>query len=219
MTHPADVVDLLAGLAPDHPLHRIRDLRPDARANAQRSFEALLEPTEPGAFTYAERYAVAAFVSRLHGSDRAADFYADLLGDVDASLAPAIDRAARAGAASGPTGAYREPGLAAESVPADPWTPDAATRDAVGARLAAALAHAHLLVIRPREASPDALRALGAAGWTPDEIVSLSQLIAFLAFQLRVAWGLAVLAAEPGDAAPERADRTASTPDPAGAAR
>ncbi|RIJ49613.1 CMD domain protein, partial [Clavibacter phaseoli] len=55
MTHPADVVDLLAGLAPDHPLSRIRDLRPDARANAQRSFEALLEPAEPGAFTYAER--------------------------------------------------------------------------------------------------------------------------------------------------------------------
>ncbi|OUE21883.1 hypothetical protein BFL34_00354 [Clavibacter michiganensis] len=218
MTHPADVVDLLAGLAPDHPLSRIRDLRPDARANAQRSFEALLEPADPGAFSYAERYAVAAFVARLHGSDRAAAFYADLLGDADASLAPVVDRAARDGATAGPTGAYREPGLAAESVATDPWTPDAATRDAVGPRLAAALAHAHLLVIRPRESSPDALRALGAAGWTPDEIVSLSQLIAFLAFQLRVAWGLAVLAAEPA-AAPADPARTASTPDPAGAAR
>ncbi|RII85997.1 CMD domain protein, partial [Clavibacter californiensis] len=135
MTHPADVVDLLAGLAPDHPLSRIRDLRPDARANAQRSFEALLEPADPGAFSYAERYAVAAFVARLHGSDRAAAFYADLLGDADASLAPVVDRAARDGATAGPTGAYREPGLAAESVATDPWTPDAATRDAVGPRL------------------------------------------------------------------------------------
>nr|WP_254056700.1 CMD domain protein [Clavibacter michiganensis] len=90
MTHAADVVDLLAGLAPDHPLRLIRDLRPDARANAQRSFEALLEPAEPGAFTYAERYAVAAFVARLHGSDRAAAFYADLLGDADAALVPVI---------------------------------------------------------------------------------------------------------------------------------
>ncbi|MDO4043221.1 CMD domain protein [Clavibacter michiganensis] len=218
MTHAADVVDLLAGLAPDHPLRLIRDLRPDARANAQRSFEALLEPAEPGAFTYAERYAVAAFVARLHGSDRAAAFYADLLGDADAALVPVIDRAARQGATAGPTGTYREPGLAAESVATDPWTPDAATRCAVGPRLAAALAHAHLLVIRPRESSPDALRALGAAGWTPDEIVSLSQLIAFLAFQLRVAWGLAVLAAQPVTAHADPA-RTASTPDPAGAAR
>jgi CMD domain protein len=225
-TARADVIDLLAGLAPDHPLSRVRDLRPDARANAQRSFEALLEPADPGAFGYAERYAVAAFVAGLHGSERAAAFYADLLGDADAELAPVVDRAARAAATAGPTGAYREPGLADESVPGDPWQPDADARDALGTRLAAALAHAHLLVIRPRESSPAALRALGAAGWTPDEIVSLSQLIAFLTFQLRVAWGLAVLAAEPADATAEPAaataepaDRTASTPDPAGAAR
>jgi len=216
----ADVIDLLAGITPDHPLSRVRDLRPDARANAQRSFAALLEPADPGAFGYAERYAVAAFVAGLHGSERAAAFYADLLGDADAGLAPVVDRAARDSAAAGPTGAYREPGLAAESVPAHPWQPDAATRDALGTRLAAALAHAHLLVIRPRESSPAALRALGAAGWTPDEIVSLSQLVAFLSFQLRVAWGLTVLAATPADpsadaSAPARASAPAPAPAPA----
>ncbi|OUE16597.1 hypothetical protein CMMCA002_10615 [Clavibacter michiganensis subsp. michiganensis] len=48
--------------------------------------------------------------------------------------------------------------------------------------------------------------------------MSLSQLIAFLAFQLRVAWGLAVLAAQPVTVPADPA-RTASTPDPAGAAR
>ncbi|WP_317228854.1 CMD domain protein [Clavibacter sp. MX14-G9D] len=212
----ADVIDLLAGITPDHPLSRVRDLRPDARANAQRSFAALLEPADPGAFGYAERYAVAAFVAGLHGSARAAAFYADLLGDADPDLAPVVARAARNSATAGPTGAYREPGLADESVPADPWQPDAATRDALGVRLAAALAHAHLLVIRPRESSPAALRALGAAGWTPDEIVSLSQLVAFLSFQLRVAWGLTVLAATPADGS---ADGSASAPAPEGATR
>jgi uncharacterized protein YciW len=30
------------------------------------------------------------------------------------------------------------------------------------------------------------------AGWSADDIVSLSQLVAFLSFQLRVAWGLRV---------------------------
>ena len=39
------------------------------------------------------------------------------------------------------------------------------------------------------------------AGWSADDIVSLSQLIAFLTFQLRVAWGLRVLAAAPASAA------------------
>ncbi len=31
------------------------------------------------------------------------------------------------------------------------------------------------------------------AGWSTDDIVTLSQLVAFLSFQLRTAWGLRVL--------------------------
>ncbi len=73
--------------------------------------------------------------------------------------------------------------------------PEAGVAEALGIRLAAALAHAHLLVVRPREARPEALNSLVDAGWTPDAIVSLSQLVAFLTFQLRLAWGLRVLAA------------------------
>lgn len=196
MSH-ADIIDLLAGIAPGDALSAIRDQRAQARENAQLSFEALLEPAEPGAFTLAERYAVAAFTARLHGFATAAEFYGDLLADEAPELVPAVEAAAASAATTGPYGQYREPGLQSEGVDGLRWAPDAAAAEALGIRLSAALAHTHLLVFRPREARPEALQALVDAGWSADEIVSLSQLIAFLGFQLRVAWGLRVLATAP----------------------
>jgi CMD domain protein len=200
---PADIIDLLAGIAPGSRLDGLRALRPQARENAQLSFEALLEPAEPGSFPLAERYAVAAFVTRLHGFAQAADFYADLLGDEAPELVVPVQAAAADGSVSGPVGVYREPGLAAESVPTPPWT---AAEAAFGRRLAAALSHAQLLVVRPREADAAAIRALVEAGWSADDIVSLSQLVAFLSFQVRLAWGLRVLG---GHSAPDRSEQDA----------
>ena len=68
------------------------------------------------------------------------------------------------------------------------------TFDFGGARLSAALMHAHLLVFHPRDAGAQDLQALLDAGWSPTDIVTLSQLVAFLAFQVRVVAGLQVLA-------------------------
>ncbi|MCT9001759.1 CMD domain protein [Microbacterium memoriense] len=189
----ADIIDLLAGIAPGDALSAVRDQRAQARENAQRSFEALLEPADAGTFPLSERYAIAAFVAQVHGFAAASDFYGDLLGDEAPELVDAIADAARSGAATGPFGAYREPALQSENTGGTRWTADAG----VGTRLAAALTHAHLLVFRPREARPEALRALVDAGWSADDIVSLSQLVAFLSFQLRAAWGLRVLAQTP----------------------
>jgi uncharacterized protein YciW len=53
---------------------------------------------------------------------------------------------------------------------------------------------AHLLVFHPRDAAPARLQALLDAGWSTTDIVTLSQIIAFLSFQIRVAAGLRVLA-------------------------
>lgn len=206
MSHPRpDIIDLLAGIEPGSHLASIRDHRAQARENAQISFEALLEPDRPGDFSYAERYAVAAFVSGLHGFAEAVEFYADLLGDADEQLVPLVLAAAQSGATRGPYGVYREPKLADESVPGLIWVA-ADEAPEIGARLGAALSHAHLLVFRPRESSPEALQNLVDAGWSADDIVSLSQLIAFLSFQLRAAWGLRALARNIS-AAPEGANR------------
>ncbi|MDN3310295.1 CMD domain protein [Microbacterium oryzae] len=198
MSQNADIIDLLAGVAPGSALSAIRDQRAQARENAQRSFEALLEPADPGTFPHAERYAVAAFTARLHGFGEATAFYADLLGDEAPELVDAVDASAADGATRGPYGAYREEGLRGESTEGLRWTADAA---ALGERLAAALTHTHLLVFRPREARPTAIRSLVDAGWSADDIVSLSQLVSFLTFQLRAAWGLRVLARNTNDTA------------------
>jgi uncharacterized protein YciW len=52
-----------------------------------------------------------------------------------------------------------------------------------------------MLVFHPRDANGAALQALLDAGWSNTGIVTLSQLVAFLAFQIRAAAGLRVLAA------------------------
>lgn len=203
-TTGADLIDLLAGIAPGSPLAALRAQRAQAQENAQLSFAALLEPETPGSFPLAERYAVALFVAQLHEFRAAEAFYADVLGDEAPALAAVIRDLATQAASRGPVGAYREPGLHSESVLALTWAPDQAATEALGEHLAAALAHAHLLVFRPREASPAALAALIDAGWSADDIVSLSQLVSFLAFQLRAAWGLRIIGGVADEAAPEQ---------------
>ena len=55
----------------------------------------------------------------------------------------------------------------------------------------------HLLVFHPRDAAPAALQAMLDAGWSTTAIVTLSQIVAFLSFQIRVVAGLRTLAARP----------------------
>jgi CMD domain protein len=71
-----------------------------------------------------------------------------------------------------------------------------AHQEALGPRLAAALEHVHMLVFHPRDADVRSLQALLDAGWSTTEVVTLSQLVAFLSFQIRVVAGLKVLAAK-----------------------
>ncbi|WP_080793685.1 alkylhydroperoxidase domain protein [Corynebacterium pacaense] len=185
-----DIIDMLVGAD----LPELRDNRPQARDNAQKSFEALLEPTDPGTFTFGERYAVATYVSGLHRFDPAVDLYSELLlDDAPAHLAAAVTDAIGAGLSAGPYGTYREPGLAAESRPGGSLRNDV---DKLGGRLAAAFDYAHLLVFHPRDSRPEVLGRLSAAGWSADDTVSLAQLISFLTFQLRVAYGLRTLNGE-----------------------
>jgi uncharacterized protein YciW len=62
-----------------------------------------------------------------------------------------------------------------------------------GPRDAAILRHAELLATNPGHATKADLEALAAAGLSPTEIVTLSQIVAFVAYQVRVAGGLALL--------------------------
>lgn len=186
----SDIIDMLVGVD----LPELRDNRPQARDNAQKSFEALLEPVNPGTFTFGERYAVATYVAGLHQFAPAVDLYSDLLlDDAPTSLANSITDAVEATLSAGPYGTYREAGLAGESQPGGSVRNDVA---ALGERLAAAFDYAHLLVFHPRDSRPEVLGRISAAGWSADDAVSLGQLISFLTFQLRVAYGLRTLNGE-----------------------
>ena len=196
-----DLIDRLAGVRPGGSVDALRRHRPATRDNAQASYDALFTDVDETHATRAERAAVAQFVALLHDDEVAAAHYAALARDAGGdALADAIaDRAAEAGTTgrTGPYGRYPADGpLAGESVDGPRLVLDDDGRASLGARLAAALEHAHLLVFRPRESSPAALVALADAGWSTDGIVTLSQLVSFLAFQLRVAAGLRLLTTE-----------------------
>ena len=192
-----DVIDLLAGLAADSPLAAIRDQKPVTRQQAQASHHALFDPAEPGNVTLQERFALASFIAGLHADDAAAAFYAAGLARAapDAAFLAALSAETLLGRAAGPYGAYPKGPLSAEDIAGPVHAVAGPHRAALGARMAAALDHVHMLVFHPRDASPEALRTLLDAGWSNTDIVTLSQLVAFLAFQIRAAAGLRTLAA------------------------
>ncbi|EYT56280.1 hypothetical protein H490_0102685 [Leucobacter sp. UCD-THU] len=231
-----DIIDALAGIAPGDALDAARARRPEARTHAQGSFEALFLPDDTSHVALAERAAVALFVARLHRQAAAVEFYGALLRETGKGLGagagealePLIVAEAERAAGSGPYGAFR-----AENAPESTVGPVYSVSSveaayALGDRLSAALEHAHLLVLHPRDAAREPLQHLLDAGWSTTGVVTLSQLISFLTFQLRVVQGLGELstgegaaslpelAADVARAAGERADG-ASTPAAPGA--
>lgn len=190
MTSEMDLIDVLAGLPPGSEL---RAARPTAREYAQKSYEALFVSVPEGMMPVTERLAVACFVAGLHGDAPSIEHYGALLAASDASaLSGAIDAAVAAGKTTGPYGAFPPGPLSAEDTSGPVFSGDASS---LGPRLSAAFDHAHLLVFHPRDAGRDSIQTLVDAGWSATDIVTLSQLISFLSFQIRAGAGLRVLAA------------------------
>ncbi|WP_136055634.1 CMD domain protein [Microbacterium sp. K24] len=192
MTH--DIADQIVGVTPA--LDALRRRRPVTREQLQASFDALFHPVSDEHVSQAERELIAAFATRLAGSsDATGTFYADRALAADPRRAAVVLAEAAEAAVEGPFGAYTEAGLQQENTDGERYTPSDAAAQALGDRLAAALAHTHLLVFRPREASGSDISRLLEAGWSADGIITLSQLVSFLAFQQRVITGLRTLAA------------------------
>jgi CMD domain protein len=192
----ADVIDALVGIAPGSPLDAIRARRPEARTHAQASYRALFAPNVPGDVTVPERFAVGSFVTGLHGGAAIAAFYAAGLAasGAPAALREAVDAAVADARAHGPYGRYPAGPLSREDTAGPVYRVGAEPRRVLGPRLAAAFEHMHLLVFHPRDAGPVGLQALLDAGWSTTGIVTLSQIAAFLSFQIRVVAGLRTLA-------------------------
>lgn len=195
----ADVIDTLVGIASGSPLDAIRARRPEARTHAQASYRALFAPEVPGDVTAQERFAVGSFVTGLHGEAAIAAFYAAGLSasGASASLREAVDAAIAEARAHGPYGSYPAGPLSREDTAGPVYRVGEKTRRALGPRLAAAFEHMHLLVLHPRDADSAALQTLLNAGWSATDIVTLSQIAAFLSFQIRVVVGLRTLGGRP----------------------
>lgn len=197
MTHPGttDVLDAVLSVQPGDRLDQLRSHRPAARENAQKAYEAIFRPTDDAGFSRLHRFAVAYLVAKLHGFEPVTAFYRDELRGLDRGedLAAQLDGIAGSAAANGPFGHFSETGLRHRDTDGLRFELTQEQRDDLGQALSVALEHAHALVLRPREASPDLLERLTAAGWDATGTVVLSQLVAFLAFQIRLAAGLAAL--------------------------
>lgn len=192
-----DIIDTLAGIEPGSALDAIRARRLQARENAQQSYLALFEPIDASDFSLTERAAVAAFVTGLHGESPVAAFYREkLAANADAAaLGEMVQVEIERGKTSGPYGAFPAGPLSIENKAGLIYRVSAERKPALGTRLVAALEHAHLLVFRPRDAASADMKALLDAGWSNNGIVTFSQLVAFLSFQVRVVSGLRTLAA------------------------
>jgi CMD domain protein len=192
----ADVIDRLVGIGSESPLHAIRLRRPEARTHAQASYRALFAPDNPGHVTLEERFAVGTFVAGLHSAAETHAFYTGELAATGASpsVREAVETAIRDARGKGPYGSFPNGPLSREDTAGPVYRVGADTARVLGPRLAAAFAHVHLLVFHPRDAEPAALQALLDAGWSTTDVVTLSQITAFLSFQIRVVAGLRILA-------------------------
>lgn len=164
-----DVISSLAGIAPGSPLAELRAQRPEATSHAQGSYTALFDPPELFGLRPVERFATALRVATIHDAAEATEHYRQRL--VEAGASPEIVAAA----------ALQDAGSASQSDPAVP------------PRLQAILTHADLLATHPVDATPDHLQALADAGLATVEIVQLSQIVAFISFQVRVVAGLKLI--------------------------
>jgi CMD domain protein len=163
----ADVIDAALGIAEGSPLDVLRSRRPEARARTQTSYAVLFNPPDPGGLSPPERFAVALRVAELHDASTLAAHYRARLDDEAGGEALAAAIDSRS------------------------------ARDGVTSRAQAMLRHAELVTLNPSAATAVVLEALEAEGLTAAEIVTLSQIIAFVAYQARVVVSLALIAETP----------------------
>jgi len=166
-TVTVDVINQLAGLSPDTKIAAVRALRPDVVRHTQGSYDALLAPNAASGLTRMERTLVALRVAYLNASPTLATHYRQQLVELNT---PADILAAI-------EQEYPSP--------------------AIDQRTSAILRHVDLVNHTPGHATQVDLSELQSDGLSVQEIVTLSQLIAFLNYQLRVLAVVSVLGNTP----------------------
>lgn len=161
-----DLLNTLAGIEAGSHVGELRTQRSEIASYIQGSYNALLEPDDTSSVSRIERGLISLRVAILEHSAPLIEHYRAYLAQADAP---------------------------AESVSA---VENAALGDALSPRLVAILKHVDLLTKEPIAATPAHLAELQAQGLSAADIVTISQLIAFLSFQVRAIVGLKLLAEE-----------------------
>ena len=168
MTTPSatiDTIDAILGVEPGSAIGALRAEKPELARQDQAYYLAIFDPTAASAaeFSLRDRALVAVRVASHTDSQAVAGWYAAIAADAGAS-ANEIER-----------------------------TRDLTNAWSESTRLGAALRHADLLTTAPSTATAQDLQNLKDAGLTPAGILSLSQTIAFVSYQLRLIAGLRAL--------------------------
>ncbi len=163
-----DIINELAGIADDSSLGELRASREATFQAAAGSFRELITPADPGGLTFEMRDAIALRIALIERSPAVEAHHRERLAKHNAS---------------------------AEFISAVEAFPEGSA--ALDPKLVAALAHADLLTRSPRDASPEAIDALTSAGFSVRDIISLSQLIAFVSYEVRLLSMMRILSEEP----------------------
>jgi CMD domain protein len=161
-----DVINLLAAVAPGSKIDVLRAQRPEVLRYAEGSYRALVEPEDLGSVSRVERELIALYVAVLTSSAVLREWHHNRLHALGAGETAHVVL----------HGNLNSPHL----------TP----------RQQAILRHTERVTTLPAASTATQLAELTAAGLSPRDIVTVSQLIAFLSFQLRTLVGLRVLAEE-----------------------
>lgn len=164
-TRTADVVDAILGAANTPRVAELRAHKPNLADELQAYYLALFEPevASAEAFPTVDRHLIAIRVASHTGSTAVADWYANL--------------ATEAGVPDTTITRARDI--------TTPWTDPTP--------LGASVRRADLVTTTPSATEPSHIQELKDAGLTPAGILSLSQVIAFVSYQLRLIAGLRAL--------------------------
>jgi CMD domain protein len=191
-----DLAGLAAGIVPGSPLDKLRAARRETGLNAEKSRRLLFDRGDEDV-SRRERLGLAFFTAAIQGGEELARAYrGELAGEADRSLISALEEELlliTASGVSGPYGIFPAGPLSAGNKPGPVYSISPKNRSAFGPRLGAALEHAHFLTFHPRDGKAENIQRLLDSGWSRRGIVIVSQIIAFLAYQVRLVRGLAVL--------------------------
>jgi uncharacterized protein YciW len=161
----ADVIEQIIGGDPTGRIAALRSQKPELADELQTYYRSIFAPSDRSAaeFSLVDRALVAIRVASHTGSSAVVEWYARLAEENGA-----------------------DPALIARAKAVDTaWDDDT--------RLGAAIGRADLVTLRPADTQASDIQLLKAAGFSPAGILSLSQTIAFVSYQLRLIAGLRAL--------------------------